>query len=147
MNTYLKAIIFWLISLAIVVIFFWYMVTRADYYNEVKFGKYMQAIIVHDKQVDTLVSLWYDTKRIIDLITLGAMECSSYEWTCKNWTSDIWNMQINQTHEKEYKKSLELYNAKKRGELYLYQVQYAKNLVDSYEIGNCSEESFNYLLK
>ena len=33
------------------------MVTRADYYNEVKFGKYMQAIILHDKQVDTLVSL------------------------------------------------------------------------------------------
>ena len=33
MNTYLKAIIFWLISLAIVLIFFWYMVTRAYNYD------------------------------------------------------------------------------------------------------------------
>lgn len=121
--------------------------SNADYYNEIKWGKYNQAITVHDKQIDTLIGLWYNKTRIIDLITLGAMECWKYTWECKNWTSDIWHMQINQIHKIQYKHSLKLYNKKKWAELYLYQIQYANWLLDGYNKWYCSQEAFDIIWK
>ena len=120
---------------------------RADYLELVKFGKYNQAITIYDKQVNTLIDLWYTKTRIIDLITLQSMECASYEWYCKNGTSDIWNFQINQIHNEQYKHSLKLFKKKKWEELYLYQAKYANWLIDWYESNNCSQESFDSIWK
>jgi hypothetical protein len=108
----------------------------------IKFGKYYQAITVFDKQVEFLIKKWYNKTRIIDIITLWSMECAKPNWDCKNWTSDIWPMQINQIHRKEYKHSKKLFDKKKYDELYKYQVEYVNRLIDSYEKWNCSEEAF-----
>jgi len=50
-------IIFLSLCVLIFIASIFYNKSNADYYNEVKFGKYNQAIIVYDKQVDTLVEL------------------------------------------------------------------------------------------
>lgn len=117
--------------------------TNADFYKEVKFGKYNQAIIVYDDQVQWLKKLKYSTWEIIDLLTLKAMECNSYKWDCiwMYWP-DIWSYQINSIHKEQYKKSRELFKQKKWWELFIYQSKFAKSLIESYKKWNCSEKSF-----
>lgn len=116
---------------------------NANYYNEVKFWQYNQAIIVYDKQYEELKKMWFSKDLIINLLTLKAMECNSYKGDCI-WLygPDIWHYQINSIHKKEYKKSYELYNKKQWWELFVYQSKFAKWLVESYLKNNCSEKSF-----
>lgn len=122
--------------------------TNADFYKEIKFWKYNQAIIVYDDQVKGLKKLKYSTWEIIDLLTLKAMECNSYKGDCIwLYNPDIGGFQINSIHKKEYKKSRELFNKKKWWELFIYQAKFAKSLVDSYKKWNCSEKSFKKVKK
>ncbi len=46
-------------------------------------------------------------------------------------------MQINKIHKEQYNKSWEIYNRKAWGELFIYQVQYANQLLDSYDKRFC----------
>lgn len=120
----------------------------ADYYNEVKFWKYNQAIIVYDKQIDTLVWLWYDNRRIIDLLSLKAMECNSYKWDCiGTYNPDIWHFQVNSIHKEVYKESRKLFKAEKWWELFLYQAQFANWLLNWYEKRLCGQDEFESIWK
>ncbi len=122
--------------------------TYSDFYKEVKFWKYNQAIIVYDKQVKTLKELWYSTGSIVDLLTLKAMECNSYKWDCVwMYWPDIWHYQINSIHKEQYKKSYELFNKKKWWELFIYQSNFANSLIESYKKNNCSQKSFKKIKK
>lgn len=141
-------IIFLSLCVLIFIASIFYNKSNADYYNEVKFGKYNQAIIVYDKQVDTLVELWYDTKRIIDLLTLKSMECNSYKWDCIwLYNPDIWHFQINSIHKIVYKESRKLFKAEKWSELFIYQVKYVNGMLDWYNKNNCSKDSFDTIWK
>lgn len=67
------------------------------------------------------------------------MECNTYNGSCFNG-NDIGPMQINKIHPEWYNKSWEIYNRSEWGELFLYQLDRANELIDSYEANNCKPE-------
>lgn len=122
--------------------------TWSWWYQEIKFWKYNQAITIFDNQIKTLKNLGYSNERIIDLLAIRSMECNSYKWDCKGlYSSDIGPFQINHIHKKEYKKSKQLFNEEKWGELFIYQAKIANWLLDSYEKRFCSEKIFKEIWK
>jgi len=127
--------------------FDWYQ-TKNWWYQEIKFGKYNQAITIFNSQIKWLQNLGYSNERIIDLLTIRSMECNSYKWDCRGlYSSDIWPFQINPIHKKEYEKSVKLFNKENWGELFIYQAKIANWLLDSYENRFCSEKIFKEIWK
>tara|TARA_R110002153_G_scaffold248911_1_gene405131 strand:- start:1738 stop:1956 length:219 start_codon:yes stop_codon:yes gene_type:complete len=54
-------------------------------------------------------------------------------------------MQINQIHKEQYARSWELYNSEDWGGLFLYQLDYANKLLDSYDKNFCGEHIFRQI--
>ena len=99
------------------------------FYTTIQWGRYKQPIQVFDTQVNEMIKKWLKLTRILDLLTLKTNECNRYDWRCFNW-NDVGHFQINKIHKLQYIKSHELfYNG---WELFLYQLDYADALVQSY---------------
>ena len=102
----------------------------------IKWNNRSYAVQVWGDRVETMRKLGYSETRILDLLAIMNMECGSYKWDCFNW-NDIWPMQINKIHKEQYNKSWEIYNRDSWGELFLYQLDYANKLLDSYDKRFC----------
>lgn len=104
------------------------------------------AVQVWGDRVETMRNMWLSETRILDLLAIMNMECWSYKWACFNW-NDIWPMQINKIHKEQYNKSWEYYNKQDWGGLFIYQIQYANQLVQSYEDRFCWRHIFDLIWK
>ena len=113
----------------IIILLFLPLTTFANLDSKVTLWKTTQKVVVYDNEVKYLKKLWYDKTRIIDLLTIRAMECNDEFWQCFSKTKDIWYYQINHIHKEAYKKSKELYDNPKH--LYNFQVEFANNLLEN----------------
>ena len=112
----------------------------------IKWNNRVYAVQVWWDRVETMRNMWLSETRILDLLAIMNMECGSYKWDCFNW-NDIWPMQINKIHKEQYNKSWEYYNNQDWGGLFEYQIQYANQLVQSYEDRFCGRHIFDLIWK
>jgi hypothetical protein len=122
-----------------------------DLQTSVQYKGYNQAVTAYKAQIETMIKNWYSATRVLDLLGIKSMECNRYDWLCK-WIDrnsgnliDIWPFQINRIHREQFNKSLELFEQDKRAELFLYQLDYANQLVQSYEDRFCGERIFSLI--
>lgn len=109
-----------------------------------KWNNRTYAVQVWWDRIETMRNLGYSETRILDLLAIMNMECWSYKWNCFNW-NDIWPMQINKIHKIQYNKSWEFYNKQDWAGLFIYQVKYANQLVQSYEDRFCGIHIFEQI--
>lgn len=110
----------------------------------IKWNNRSYAVQVWYDRVETMKKLWYSETRILDLLAIMNMECWAYTWKCFNW-NDIWPMQINKIHKEQYNTSWKYYNNQDWGGLFLYQLDYANKLLDSYDKRFCWTHIFKQI--
>lgn len=128
----------------------WFMInnTKANLETSIKVWNYNQAITVYDKQVKEMISRWYSKTKILDLLAIKSMECNRYDWLCY-WrnNNDVWPFQINKIHREQYNHSLYLMKKNKLWALFLYQLDYASKLYDSYNERFCWPHIFDTIFR
>lgn len=112
--------------------------------TQIKWNNRVYNVQVWNDRVKTMEGLGYSKTRILDLLAIMNMECGSYTGKCFNW-NDIWPMQINKIHKEQYNKSWEYYNKEDWGGLFLYQLDYANKLLDSYDERFCGAHIFKQI--
>ena len=109
----------------------------------IKWNNLSYSVNIFADRVKSMQDKGYSNTRILDLLAIMNMECWKYSWDCfyrawkKSW--DVWPMQINIVHREQYFKSWEFYYKKDWGGLFIYQLEYANELLDNYEAWWCSE--------
>ena len=126
----------------------------------IKWNNRVYAVQVWGDRIETMRNMWLSETRILDLLAIMNMECGSYKWDCIWYARDkkgrliyplraidIWPMQINKVHKEEFRHSKYLYENEKWGELFIYQLKYANQLVQSYEDRFCGKHIFDLIWK
>lgn len=122
-----------------------------DLSTSVQYKWYNQAVTAYKSQMREMVARWYSATRILDLLAIKSMECNRFDWLCKwidrkSWNLiDIWPFQINNIHREHFKESVRLFDLDDRAWLFLYQLSYANQLVQSYEDRFCGEHIFKQI--
>lgn len=117
-----------------------------DLHTSVQYKGYNQAVTAYKAQIGTMVAKWYSNTRMLDLLALKSMECHQYDGNCKGLKMrDIWPFQINIIHREQYDHSLKLMKSENWSELFVYQLNYANGLVESYMDRFCNKWAFDYI--
>lgn len=146
-NTQKFALRAWIMCWMAWVIFIWWAKVYA-YTDQVTMYWGSKLVTVYDDQVKEMINRGYSKTKILDLLTLRTMECNRYDGLCY-WIKnrDLGFFQINIIHIEQYRKSLKLMKQRKSWELFLYQLDYASKLYDSYQDRFCWQHIYKQIGK